>query len=113
MIGADLRSGVPAAIALGATLTNAAGARVTFAGGKAEVTDGPFPDTTETLGGYWMIQVASREEAIKWAMRCPASANETIEIRRVQEMADFADPKYGDTLERGAELSQKIKSKAG
>src|SRR5258708_5772487 len=89
----------------------AAGARVTFAGGKPMVTDGPFTETKEVLGGYWMIEVQSREEAIEWAKRCPASANDTIEVRQVQEMADFADPKYGDTLQREQALSDKLKSK--
>jgi len=65
------------------------GARVSFSGGKPVVTDGPFIETKEVLGGYWMIDVASREEAIAWATRCPASDNEIIEIRQVQEMADF------------------------
>ena len=65
------------------------GARVSFAGGKPKVTDGPFAEATEVLGGYWMIQVKSKEEAIQWASRCPASANETIEIRQVVEMTDF------------------------
>jgi hypothetical protein len=65
------------------------GARVTFAGGKPKVTDGPFTEAKEVLGGYWMIQVKSREEAIEWASRCPASANEVIEVRQVQEMAEF------------------------
>jgi len=65
------------------------GARITFAGGKPTVTDGPFAEAKEVLGGYWMIQVKSREEAIEWAKRCPGSANETIEVRQVQEMADF------------------------
>ena len=65
------------------------GARVSFAGGKALVTDGPFVETHEVLGGYWMIQVNSKAEAIEWASRCPASANEVIEVRQVQEMADF------------------------
>jgi len=65
------------------------GARVSFAGGKPLVTDGPFTEAKEVLGGYWMIDVASREEAIAWARRCPASDNEIIEIRQVQEMADF------------------------
>jgi hypothetical protein len=65
------------------------GARVTFPAGKPKVTDGPFAEAKEVLGGYWMIQVKSREEAIEWAKRCPASENETIEIRQVQEMADF------------------------
>ncbi len=65
------------------------GARVTFKGGKPRVVDGPFPEAKEVLGGYWMIQVKSREEAIEWASRCPGSENETIEVRQVQEMSDF------------------------
>ena len=65
------------------------GARVSFSGGKPKVTDGPFIETKEVLGGYWMIQVKSKEEAVEWASRCPASDNEVIEIRQVQEFADF------------------------
>src|SRR4051794_5421993 len=67
-----------------------AGARVSFATGKPVVTDGPFTESKEVLGGYWMIDVASREEAIAWAKKCPASENEIIEIRQVQEMSDFS-----------------------
>jgi hypothetical protein len=65
------------------------GARVSFPGGKAKVTDGPFAEVKEVVGGYWMIQVKSREEAIEWASRCPAGENEIIEVRQVQEIADF------------------------
>ena len=65
------------------------GARISFAEGKPKVTDGPFAEATEVLGGYWMIQVKSKGEAIQWASRCPASPNETIEIRQVMEMSDF------------------------
>ncbi len=65
------------------------GARVSFSGGKPKVTDGPFAETKEVLGGYWMIQVKSKSEAIEWASRCPASDNEVIEVRQVQEMSDF------------------------
>ena len=65
------------------------GARVSFPGGKAKVTDGPFPEAKEVLGGYWIIDVKSREEAIEWASRCPGSENEVIEVRQVQEMSDF------------------------
>ncbi len=65
------------------------GARVSFAGGKPKVTSGPFPEASEVLGGYWMLQVKSKEEAIEWAKRCPAADNEMIEIRQVQEMSDF------------------------
>ncbi len=65
------------------------GARISFSQGKPTVTNGPFAEVKETLGGYWMIQVNSREEAIEWAKRCPAGDNEIIEIRQVQELTDF------------------------
>jgi hypothetical protein len=65
------------------------GARVSFAAGEPIVTDGPFAEAKEVLGGYWMIEVTSRAEAIAWAKRCPAAPNEIIEIRQVQEMSDF------------------------
>ena len=82
------------------------GARVTFPDGKPHVVDGPFPEAKEVLGGYWIIQVKSREEAIAWASRCPAGPNEVIEIRQVQEMADFpADVK--------AELAGFVELQAG
>jgi hypothetical protein len=67
------------------------GARVTFSGGKPTVMQGPFPGVKEVLGGYWMINVKSKEEAIEWASRCPASDNEIIEIRQVQEFEDFPE----------------------
>jgi hypothetical protein len=67
----------------------ATGARVSFSGGKATVTDGPFTEVKEVVGGYWMIQVKSRAEAIEWASRCPASDNEVIEVRQVHEFSDF------------------------
>jgi hypothetical protein len=64
---------------------------VSFKGGKPQVTDGPFSEAKEVLGGYWMIQVKSKAEAIEWASRCPASDNEVIEIRQVQEISDFPE----------------------
>ncbi len=67
------------------------GARVTFSKGKATIIDGPFLDAKEVIGGYWIIQVNSKEEAIEWAARCPGSDNETIEIRQIQEFSDFPD----------------------
>jgi len=67
------------------------GARVSFASGKPVVAEGPFPEVTEVVGGYWMIDVPSRAQAIEWARRCPALANEVIEVRQVQELADFPE----------------------
>ena len=65
------------------------GARVSFSGGTATVTDGPFVETREVIGGYWMIQVKSKEEAVEWATRCPASDHEVVELRQVLEFSDF------------------------
>ena len=65
------------------------GARVSFASGKPTVRDGPFPEAKEVLGGYWMIDVKSKAEAVEWASRCPASKNEIIEVRQVQEFSEF------------------------
>jgi hypothetical protein len=85
----------------------AMGARVSFSGGKPKVTDGPFAEAKEVVGGYWMIQVKSKEEAIAWASRCPASDNEVIEVRQVQEMSDFpADVK--EVTAQYPELQQKF-----
>jgi hypothetical protein len=66
-----------------------AGVRVSYRGGKATVTDGPFAEAKECVGGYWMIQVKSQDEAVEWAKRAPMGDNEIIEVRRVQEMSDF------------------------
>jgi hypothetical protein len=65
------------------------GARVSFAEGKAKVTDSRFAEAKEVIGGYWMIQARSREEAIEWASRCAAAGNDVIEVRQVQESSDF------------------------
>ncbi|MGK7313017.1 MAG: YciI family protein [Candidatus Longimicrobiales bacterium M2_2A_002] len=67
------------------------GARVSFEDGGPSVTDGPFSEVKEVVGGYWMIDVKSKAEAIEWAKRCPGSENEVIEIRQVQEASDFED----------------------
>jgi hypothetical protein len=67
------------------------GARVSFSGGKPTVTDGPFSEVKEVLGGYWIIDVPSKAEAIEWASRCPASDNEIIEVRQIQAFEDFPE----------------------
>src|SRR5579862_4828420 len=65
-------------------------ARVTFKNGKSKVTDGPFPETKEVIGGFWIIQVKSREEALEWASRIPAKDDEmVVEVRRLFDMTDF------------------------
>ena len=69
----------------------AMGARVSFAKGKPSVTDGPFIETKEVLGGYWLVEAPSKEEVVKWAQRCPAQEGDTIEIRQVFGPEDFTN----------------------
>ena len=78
-----------ALIALDGLHPTTKGARISFSGGKPRVTDGPFIESKEVLGGYWMIKAASREEAIEWARRVPARDGDVIEVRQVFEMEDF------------------------
>jgi hypothetical protein len=66
-----------------------AGARVSFSGGKPTIKDGPFAEAKELIGGFWIIQVGSRQEAVDWAARCPAGDGDIIEIRQIFEMEDF------------------------
>jgi hypothetical protein len=74
-------------------------ARVTFKGGKSKVTDGPFPETKEVVGGFWIIQVKSREEALEWASRIPGSDNEMVEVRRLFDITDF-DPEVQKEIQK-------------
>jgi hypothetical protein len=78
-------------LALDGLLPPSTGARVSYHDGKATVTDGPFAEAKEVIGGYWMIQVRSREEAIEWAKRAPMSNNEILEVRQIHEMSDFPE----------------------
>ncbi len=67
------------------------GARITFASGEPVVSDGPFAETKEVIGGFWMIQAESKQEAIALASRCPVGGGVVIELRRVQELSDFPE----------------------
>jgi hypothetical protein len=88
------------------------GARIKFSGGKRTVIDGPFAETKELIGGYWLIQVKSKEEAIEWAKRAPAPHGEgaegEIEIRQVFELEDFTPSKAIEHHRKvGKELAKK------
>ena len=72
------------------------------------MTDGPFAEAKEVLGGYWMIQVKSKDEAIEWAKRAPMGDNEIIEVRQVQEMSDFPPD-----VQKAAAGFEKMQAQAG
>jgi hypothetical protein len=79
------------------------GSRVSFKGGKPTIKDGPFTEAKEVLGGYWMIQVKSKAEALEWASRAPMLDGDLIEVRQVQEFGDFP-PEIQKHLDGFAEM---------
>ena len=95
---------------------SAQGARVRFSGGKPTLIDGPFVETKEMIGGFWIIEVALKEEAIQWAMKSPApfGPNEPseIEIRRVYETEDFlAVPDAAEVVAKEQSLRAELAKK--
>jgi hypothetical protein len=90
-----------ALLALDGLLPPSTGARLAFKGeGRPTVTDGPFTEAKEFVGGYWIIQARSKEEAVEWASRAPIG-NGVIEVRQIAEGAD-----YGPEIEEASRLSQ-------
>ncbi|MEP6619679.1 MAG: YciI family protein [bacterium] len=83
------------------------GARVAFSDGKSTVTDGPFTETRELVGGYWLWQVKSKEEAVQWARRCPAGEGDMLELRQVFEMSDFGPAVEVQESARAAEIDKR------
>jgi hypothetical protein len=66
------------------------GARVRFSGGTGTITDGPFTEAKELIGGYWLIQAKDKAEAVEWASRVPGAEGDVVEVREVFEMEDFS-----------------------
>ena len=96
------------------------GVRVTFPSGKPVVKDGPFPEAKEVVGGFWLIDVKSKAEAIKWARKCPGGDDMTLEVRQVQEWEDFTpevqaaakhEPKIRKALEKKRKAGVKKSAK--
>ena len=88
------------------------GARILFTGGQATVRHGPFPETREALGGYWMIRVNSKDEAIEWASRIPVTDDSVVEVRQVFEMEEFP-PDVRAEVDKYPELKQATAPRRG
>ena len=90
------------------------GARIQFSGGRKTVIDGPFAETKEVIGGFWIIKVKSKQEALEWAMRAPAPHGEgkdaEIEIRQIMGLEEFAP---SAAIERERELADELARKRG
>lgn len=90
------------------------GARVRFDADKRTVTDGPFAETKELIAGFWLIQVASKEEAIEWVSRAPFDGGTEIEIRQVFEASDFPAEIFSpEDAAREQALRDELQGKAG
>ena len=87
----------------------AAGTRVSFTGGKVAVAGGPFPETREAVGGYWIIKVNSPEEAVAWAKRAPMHHDAVIEVRQVFEMEEFPE----DVQKAAGDFPERMKAGQG
>jgi hypothetical protein len=81
------------------------GVVVHFSGGAPVVTDGPYGETKELFGGYFLLDVASKEEAVEWARRVPAVAGSKIEVRRVAGDDEMPQGAAGSVEERAGRES--------
>lgn len=86
----------------------AEGVVVDFDAEEPVVTDGPYGETHELFNGFWIIQVSSREEAVEWARRAPLGPGSTLEVRRVQEVEDFADYADNEYIRKEAEWRRQL-----
>jgi len=89
------------------------GKRVGFSGAKRTVIDGPFTETKELIGGFWLWQVRSVEEAIEWVKRCPNphEGEAEIEIRQVFEAEDFGSELTPELRKREERLRAQVSEK--
>jgi len=88
------------------------GVRVRFSGDKRTVTDGPFPETKELIAGFWIWQVKSMADAIKWLKRAPFGGGMEIEVRPIFEAEDFGENLTPELREREQRLREQIAKKA-
>ncbi|MEU7363451.1 MULTISPECIES: YciI family protein [Streptomyces] len=90
---------------------SSAGAQVVFTAGGTSVVDGPFTESKEIIAGYWIWEVSSLAEAVEWARRCPFDpqygSTQTLEIRPLFDMVDFAESIDPATLEKSRQLQER------
>jgi hypothetical protein len=88
------------------------GARISYAGAKPTITDGPFAETKELIAGFWLLQAKSKAEIIEWLARCPFEEGEQIEIRQIYDMEDFAPVMTPELTEQHERLGAHITSRS-
>lgn len=76
---------------LGGLKPTSAGARIDYSGAKPQITDGPFSETKELVGGFWLLEAPSKDELVKRLLQCPMPYGETLEIRPLFTDDDLAE----------------------
>jgi len=96
---------------------SADGAKVILEGGTTSVVDGPFTEAKEIIGGYWIWQVGSLEEAVEWAKECPTDAGlgprQILEIRPYAEVEDFGEAYTPEIQQREERIVAEVKARHG
>lgn len=94
-------------------LPSSEGALVKFRNGEPTVIDGPFAEGKELVGGYWILEVKSREEAIEWIKRVPSDPNVPgrIEIRQILTADDFGEAMTPELRERQDRMEEQLKQR--
>lgn len=87
------------------------GKRIRFSGTSRTVIDGPFSETKELIGGYWLWQVRSMDEAVEWLKRAPFDGGTEVEIRPVHEAGDLGENFTPELRERDQRLREHIRSR--
>ena len=83
--------------------------RIRFSGGKANITEGPFPETSQLVCGFWIWQVKSKDEAIQWLERSPMRNGDDVEVelRQIFETEDFGRELTPELREKEQRLREK------
>ena len=87
------------------------GAKVTFSRGKASVSDGPFAEAKEVVGGFWILEVKDRDEMLHWVRKIPFDEG-TVEVRQISEVEDFVDDEVShEALEKEKIWKEQLRQK--
>ena len=98
---------------LGMNSLKAGGARLSGNGGKRAVVDGPFTEAKELVGGFWIWQVKSMDEAVEWLKRAPFDGGVEVTIRPAFEPEDFGKELTPELCARGERLRAEVERQRG
>ncbi len=86
---------------------------VAYGDGEPVVTDGPFAEAKELIGGFWLWKVDTREQAVEWARKCPLNPGDALELRQIFELEDFGDAVGPDEAAQIKDVEEKISAHVG